>query len=79
MVLDRLAASSPVVRVALPRIVRDRVTPLTVGQVRELAAITTHAMRHHYVSLLLDGGESVVAVAERIGDDPAMVLKVYGT
>jgi integrase len=202
-VLDRLVASSPVVRVALPRVVRERVTPLTVAQVRALADevparcramvltqaglglrvgellalrvvdvdvdflrrtvrvqwqlaegtrervdlktprsrrtvplprmvaealaehiaafpplddgslfyghngrpyhhamygtrlfkaavrrlaerdgfpgdTTTHDLRHHYVSLLLDGGESVVAVAERIGDDPAMVLKVYG-
>ena len=39
---------------------------------------TTHDLRHHYASLLLDAGESVVAVAERLGDTPAMVLKVYG-
>ncbi|MGY1711430.1 tyrosine-type recombinase/integrase [Geodermatophilus sp. SYSU D00758] len=36
-VLDRLAASSPVVRVALPRHERARVVPLTVAQVQELA------------------------------------------
>ncbi len=36
-VLDRLVASSPVVRVALPRAERQRVVPLSVGQVRELA------------------------------------------
>jgi integrase len=35
-VLDRLAASSPVVRVALPRHERARVIPLTVAQVQEL-------------------------------------------
>jgi len=39
-VLDRLAASSPVVRVALPRHERARVVPLTVEQVQALA----HAM-----------------------------------
>jgi hypothetical protein len=34
---------------------------------------------HHYASVLLAGGESVVAVAERLGhEDAAMVLKVYG-
>jgi len=27
---------------------------------------------------LLDAGESVITVAERIGDTPEMVLKVYG-
>jgi integrase len=41
--------------------------------------ITTHDLRHHYASVLLAGGESVVAVAERLGhEDAAMVLKVYG-
>jgi len=35
-------------------------------------------LRHHYVSVLLDAGESVITVAERIGDTPEMVLKVYG-
>src|SRR4029079_15082475 len=36
-VLDRLVASSPVVRVQLPRAERPRVVPLTVEQVRALA------------------------------------------
>ena len=36
-VLDRLVASSPVVRVALPRAESARVVPLTVAQVRALA------------------------------------------
>ncbi len=36
-VLDRLVASSPVVRVQLPRSERARVVPLTVDQVRALA------------------------------------------
>ena len=36
-VLDRLVASSPVVRVALPRHERERVVPLTVAQVAALA------------------------------------------
>jgi len=39
---------------------------------------TSQALRHHYVSVLLDAGESIVTVAERIGDSPAMVLDVYG-
>lgn len=40
---------------------------------------TSHALRHHYASVLLAGGESVVAVAERLGhEDAAMVLRVYG-
>ncbi|GAA2552104.1 tyrosine-type recombinase/integrase [Pseudonocardia hydrocarbonoxydans] len=41
--------------------------------------VTTHDLRHHYASVLLAGGESVVAVAERLGHDNAgMVLRVYG-
>jgi integrase len=39
---------------------------------------TSHDLRHHYASVLLDAGESVHAVAARIGDTPAMVLEVYG-
>jgi integrase len=39
----------------------------------------THALRHHYASVLLAAGESVVAVAERLGhDDAALVLSTYG-
>lgn len=42
------------------------------------AGITSHDLRHHYASVLLAGGESVVAVAERLGhEDAAMVLRVY--
>jgi integrase len=43
------------------------------------AGITSHDCRHHYASILLAAGESVVAVAERLGHDSAeMVLRVYG-
>jgi integrase len=39
---------------------------------------TSRSLRHHYASVLLDAGESVHAVAERLGDTPEMVLRVYG-
>jgi integrase len=43
------------------------------------AGTTTHDCRHHYASVLLAAGESVVAVAERLGHDNAgMVIRVYG-
>ena len=36
-------------------------------------------MRHHYASVLLAAGESVLAAAERLGHENAtMVLRVYG-
>lgn len=38
----------------------------------------SHALRHHYASVLLDAGESAHAVAERLGDTPQMVWQVYG-
>jgi integrase len=41
------------------------------------AGTTSHDLRHHYVSVLLDAGESVVTVAERIGDTPERVLQTY--
>ena len=40
--------------------------------------MTTHDLRHHYASVLLAAGESIVGAAERLGDSPQMVLKVYG-
>lgn len=36
-----------------------------------------HDLRHHYVSLLIEGGESVTAVAHRIGDTEAVTLRTY--
>jgi integrase len=41
--------------------------------------MTSHDLRHHYASVLLAGGESVVAVAERLGhEDASLVLNTYG-
>lgn len=40
---------------------------------------TSHDLRHHFASLLLAAGESVVAVAERLGhEDASLVLTTYG-
>ena len=40
---------------------------------------TSHDLRHHFASLLLAAGESVIAVAERLGhDDASLVLSTYG-
>ncbi|MGY1619456.1 tyrosine-type recombinase/integrase [Geodermatophilus sp. SYSU D00691] len=43
------------------------------------AGTTSHDLRHHYASVLLAAGESVVAVAERLGHENAsLVLTTYG-
>lgn len=43
------------------------------------AGTTPHDLRHHYASVLLAQGESVVAVAERLGhENAALVLSTYG-
>jgi integrase len=43
------------------------------------AGTGTHDLRHHFASVLLAAGESVVAVAELLGhDDAALVLSTYG-
>jgi integrase len=40
---------------------------------------TSHDLRHHYASVLLAAGESVVAVAERLGhQDASLMLSTYG-
>jgi integrase len=43
------------------------------------AGTTSHDLRHHFASVLLQAGESVVAVAEWLGhDNAALVLSTYG-
>jgi integrase len=43
------------------------------------AGTSSHDLRHHYASVLLAAGESVVAVAERLGHENAtLVLTTYG-
>ncbi|MCA1704359.1 MAG: site-specific integrase [Actinobacteria bacterium] len=38
----------------------------------------THALRHYYASVLLDGGESIKAVSEYLGhSDPGFTLRTY--
>lgn len=38
----------------------------------------SHALRHYYASVLLDGGESIKTVSERLGhSDPGFTLRVY--
>jgi len=50
-----------------------------VGKAGLPAGTTSHDLRHHYASVLLAAGESVVAVAERLGHENAtLVLAVYG-
>ena len=39
---------------------------------------SSHDLRHHYASVLLQRGESVAVVAERIRDTKEMVLSTYG-
>lgn len=40
--------------------------------------ITLHGLRHSHVSLLIDMGFTTYLIAERIGDSPDMVNRVYG-
>ncbi|MEU7842416.1 tyrosine-type recombinase/integrase [Micromonospora sp. NPDC049114] len=40
---------------------------------------TSHDLRHHYASVLLMQGESVIMVAERLGyENATLVLSTYG-
>jgi integrase len=56
-----------------------RVFPKAVRTARLPPGTSTHDLRHHYASVLLAAGESVVAVAERLGHENAtLVLTTYG-
>ncbi len=53
--------------------------PAAVRRASLPAGTTSHDLRHHYASVLLAAGESVIAVAERLGHENAsLVLSTYG-
>ena len=58
---------------------RRRVFGKAVAKAGLPASTTSHDLRHHFASVLLAAGESVVAVAEWLGHDNAtLILTVYG-
>ena len=57
----------------------SRVSTAAVERAGLSAGTTTRDLRHHFASVLLAAGESVVAVAERLGhENAALVLSTYG-
>jgi integrase len=57
----------------------SRIFAKAVRAARLPTGTTSHHLRHHFTSVLLAAGESVVAVAERLGHENAtQVLKTYG-
>ncbi|MGH3603662.1 MAG: site-specific integrase [Pseudonocardiaceae bacterium] len=57
----------------------SRVFPTAVKRAGLPAGTSSHDLRHHYASVLLAAGESVVAVAELLGHENAtLVLTTYG-
>lgn len=56
-----------------------RVFPKAVTAAKLPTGTSSHDLRHHFASVLLAAGESVVAVAEWLGhEDATLVLRVYG-
>ena len=56
-----------------------RIFSAAVAEAGIAPSTTSHDLRHHYASILLAQGESVVAVAERLGHHNAsLVLSTYG-
>lgn len=40
--------------------------------------ITFHGLRHTHATILLNGGQNVKVIAERLGNTPAMIYQIYG-
>jgi integrase len=56
-----------------------RVFPKAVAAAGLPEGTSSHDLRHHFASVLLAAGESVIAVSERLGhESAALVLSVYG-
>jgi integrase len=57
----------------------DKLFRATVARTTLPKGTSSHDLRHHYASVLLAAGESVVAVAARLGhENAALVLSTYG-
>lgn len=39
--------------------------------------ITFHGLRHTYATILLNSGQNVKVIAERLGNTPAMIYQIY--
>jgi integrase len=75
---DRCSQRDSVVRTLTPTTAALIFKP-AVARARLPESVTSHDLRHHYASLLLSAGESVVAVAARLGHENAsLVLSTYG-
>lgn len=55
----------------------SRVMARSVAQAGLPKGTTTHDLRHHYVSVMLDAGASVAEVADLIGDTVTTVVEAY--
>lgn len=44
----------------------------------EKTKYTLHALRHTHATVLLNGGQNVKVIAERLGNTPAMIYEIYG-
>jgi len=77
---DGSVICGPVVIVAVGRTETSGEHVVQAAQQAGLPAGTTpHDLRHHFASVLLAQGKSVIAVAERLGhENVALVLSTYG-
>ena len=44
----------------------------------EVAKSTLHGLRHTHATILLNSGQNVKVIAERLGNTPAMIYEIYG-
>jgi integrase len=50
---------------------------LVAAEIEPLPELSVHELRHTHVTVLLDAGVPVHVVAGRVGDDPAVMMRVY--
>ena len=44
----------------------------------QVAKSTLHGLRHTHATILLNSGQNVKVIAERLGNTPAMIYEIYG-
>ncbi|MFJ7840030.1 tyrosine-type recombinase/integrase [Lysinibacillus sphaericus] len=65
-------------RAAIHKMFRDTMLMAGILNDNDEPKITFHGLRHTHATILLNSGQNVKTIAERLGNTPAMIYQIYG-
>ncbi|WP_438941233.1 tyrosine-type recombinase/integrase [Lysinibacillus xylanilyticus] len=70
--------NNPIHGMAIHKLFRDTMFKAGILNDDGEPKITFHGLRHTHATILLNGGQNVKVIAERLGNTPAMIYQIYG-